>query len=81
MHFKNVTIYAGISSISRYTINDIYSDTLTKEIDVDLLQVVHRAELIELVVYLVEDERLVVVGREVLHNFVHFATKSTKLLQ
>ena len=49
--------------------------TLTKKIDVDLLQVVHRAELIELVVYLVEDERLVVVGREVLHNLVHFEMK------
>jgi hypothetical protein len=44
----------------------------TKKVNVDFLQSVHTAKLIELVVYLVENQRLVVVGRVVAHNFKHF---------
>ena len=36
------------------------------------MQVVHAAELVEFVVNLVVDERLIVVGRVVLHDVVHF---------
>ena len=43
----------------------------TKEVDVDLLQVVNTAELVELVMNLVVDERFVVVGRVVAHDVVH----------
>jgi len=42
----------------------------TKEVDVDFLEVVYAAELVEFVVDLVVDERLVVVGRVVAHDFV-----------
>ena len=44
----------------------------TKEVDVDLLQVVNTAELVELVMNLVVDERFVVVGRVVAHDVVHW---------
>ena len=53
----------------------------TEEVDVDLLQVVHTAELVELVVDLVVDEGLVVVSRVVLHCVVHCTTQSTHLTQ
>jgi len=43
----------------------------TKEVDVDLLQVVNTAELVQLVMNLVVDERFVVVGRVVTHDVVH----------
>jgi len=43
----------------------------TKEVDVDLLQVVNTAELIEFVVNLVVNQRLVVVGRVVTHDVMH----------
>ena len=33
------------------------------------------AELVELVMDLVEDERLVVVGREVLDNFIYYSSE------
>ena len=45
--------------------------SLTKQVDVDFLQVVDAAELVQLVVDLVVDERPVVVGRVVLHDVVH----------
>lgn len=45
---------------------------LTKELDVHLLQRVHAAELVQLVVDLVEDESLVVVSRVVLDDVVHW---------
>lgn len=45
--------------------------SLTKQTDVDLLQRVNAAELVELVVNLVEDQGLVVVRREVLHYVKH----------
>ena len=44
---------------------------LTEQADVDLLQGVHAAELVQLVVDLVEDQGLVVVGGEVPHDVVH----------
>lgn len=44
---------------------------LTKELNVDLLKRVDTAELVQLVVDLVEDERLVVVGCVVLHDIIH----------
>ena len=44
---------------------------LVEEVDVDLLQVVDGAELVQLVVHLVEDERLVVVGGVVLDDVLH----------
>lgn len=44
---------------------------LTEQADVNLLQRVNAAELVELVVDLVENQSLVVVGREVPHNVVH----------
>lgn len=44
---------------------------LTKELNVDLLKCVHAAELVQLMVDLVEDESLVVVGSIVLHYIVH----------
>lgn len=49
-----------------------WSSALTEQADVDLLQRVHAAELVELVVDLVEYQGLVVVGREVPHNVVHW---------
>lgn len=45
---------------------------LTKQLDVNLLQRVHTAELVQLVVDLVEDESLVIVGRVVLDDVVHW---------
>jgi len=42
----------------------------TKEVDVDFLEVVYAAELVEFVVDLVVDERLVVVGRVVTYDFM-----------
>lgn len=45
---------------------------LTEELDVDLLKRVDTAELVQLVVDLVEDERLVVVGSVVLHYIIHW---------
>lgn len=45
---------------------------LTEELDVHLLQRVHTAELVQLVVDLVEDESLVVVSRVVLDDVVHW---------
>ena len=50
---------------------------LTEKVDVDVLQVVHAAELVELVVHLVVDERLVVVRRVVLHHLVHCQQRNT----
>ena len=44
---------------------------LVKEVDVDFLEAVDGAELVELVVDLVEDQRLVVVGGVVAHDVVH----------
>lgn len=44
---------------------------LIKELNVDLLKRVDTAELVQLVVDLVEDERLVVVGCVVLHDIIH----------
>ena len=41
---------------------------LIKEIDVDFLKTMNGAELVELVMDLVEDERLVVIGRVVSDN-------------
>lgn len=49
---------------------------LTKQLNVDLLQRVHAAELVELVVDLVEDEGFVVVGRVVLHDVIHCDRRS-----
>jgi len=43
---------------------------LVEEIDVDFLQTVDGTELVELVVDLIEDQRLVVVGRVVVHDVV-----------
>ena len=43
----------------------------TKEVDVDLLQVVNTAELVQLVMNLVVDECFVVVSRVVTHDVVH----------
>ena len=45
---------------------------LTEELDVDLLKRVDTAELVQLVVDLVENERLVVVGSVVLHYVIHW---------
>lgn len=44
---------------------------LTKQADVDLLQGVDAAELVELVVHLVEDQSFVVICGEVLHDVVN----------
>lgn len=44
---------------------------LTKQADVNLLQRVNAAELVELMVNLVEYQSFVVVCREVLHNVEH----------
>lgn len=44
---------------------------LTEQADVDLLQGVDAAELVELVVDLVEDQSFVVICGEVLHDVVH----------
>ena len=49
----------------------IRRDFLTEELDVDLLKRVDTAELVQLVVDLVEDEGLVVVGCVVLHYVIH----------
>lgn len=49
----------------------IQRDFLTEELDVDLLKRVDTAELVQLVVDLVEDECLVVVGCVVLHYVIH----------
>lgn len=49
----------------------IRRDFLTEELDVDLLKRVDTAELVQLVVDLVEDECLVVVGCVVLHYVIH----------
>ena len=56
---------------------DAPGDALTKQADVDLLQRVDAAELVELVVDLVEDQRLVVVGREVPHDVEHCRGNNT----
>jgi len=42
----------------------------TKEVDIDLLEVVYAAELVEFVMNLVVDQRLVVVGRVVTHDVI-----------
>ncbi len=44
---------------------------LTEQVDVDLLETVHTAKLVELVVNLVEYECFVVVCREVSHDFMN----------
>jgi hypothetical protein len=44
---------------------------LTEQVNVDFLETVHTAELVEFVVDLVEYERFVVVSREVFHNFMN----------
>lgn len=54
---------------------------LTKELYVDLLKRVHAAELVQLVVDLVEDEGLVVVGRVVLHYVVHWAGRRSSRIR
>lgn len=51
---------------------------LTKELNVDLLKRVDTAELVQLVVDLVEDERLVVVGCVVLHDIIHWEEGETQ---
>jgi len=50
----------------------ITEHTFTKQIDIDFLEVVHAAELIEFVVDFVVDERLVIVGRVVSDNVVYW---------
>ena len=57
-----------MSSVNRLHVGHL---ALTKQADVDLLQRVDAAELVELVVDLVEDQGLVVVRREVPHNVKH----------
>lgn len=52
--------------------------TLTKQADVHLLQRVNAAELIELMVDLVEDQSFVVVRREVPHYVVHCRSEKTR---
>ena len=44
---------------------------LTKQLDVDLLQRVDTAELVQLMVNLVEDESFVIVGGVVLHYVIY----------
>lgn len=46
-------------------------EQLTEQLDVDLLQRVDTAELVQLVVDLVEDESFVIVSGVVLHYVVH----------
>ena len=50
---------------------------LTEQVDVDFLQVVHAAELVQLVVDLVVDQSLVVISREILHHLVHCKNDNT----
>ena len=45
--------------------------TFTKQIDIDFLEVVYATKLIEFVVDLVVDERLIVVGCVVSDNVIH----------
>ena len=49
----------------------VRATTLTKQADVHLLQGVNAAELVQLVVDLVEYQRFVVVRREVSHYVIH----------
>ena len=46
----------------------MFTPNLVKEIDVDFLKAMNRAELVKLVMDRVEDEGLVVVGRVVAHD-------------
>ena len=46
----------------------MFTPNLVKEIDVDFLKAMNRAELVKLVMDLVEDEGLVVVGRVVAND-------------
>jgi len=43
----------------------------TEKIDIDFLKVVYTAELIELMVYLVVNERLVIVGSVILYCLIY----------
>lgn len=47
------------------------SPSLTKQVNVDLLETVDATELVQLMVDLVVDESAVVLGRVVLHYVVH----------
>lgn len=51
---------------------------LTKQLDVNLLQRVDTAELVQLVVDLVEDESLVIVSCVVLHDVVHWERRERR---
>lgn len=64
-----------IRNITRGAINPTAKRSegqLTEQLNVDLLQRVDTAELVQLMVNLVEDESLVIVSGVVLHYVIHY---------